>query len=293
MIYKYTKCEPIIAKIMADGGMDGTHFKVTDIREWIFEAVSKIGAPMQYIQKESGVDDCPIFKIEDCQIPIPCDLEHLSTVAYSQNKTGPWIPVRTNNQSFKHNDFLHEDHHDSCGNHEQRPIPPKKITATCQLYGINGMKYIEKFLNNGEKEDVQCFVKPGWIVLNRKKGYVKLSYKAIPTDERGYPLIPDLPSYQEAIYWYVMMKLSFPKFLNGKLGGKGVSTAQNVYFYIQQQWNFYCKQAYAEAMMPTETDMRSIKNEWNKLVPEYDSDEVLFKSTGEKQLNYTDYYYGY
>nr|DAN22656.1 MAG TPA_asm: hypothetical protein [Bacteriophage sp.] len=42
-----------------------------------------------------------------------------------------------------------------------------------------------------------------------------MSYKAIATDERGYPLIPDLTSYQEAIYWYVNMKLSFPKFLKG------------------------------------------------------------------------------
>ena len=53
------------------------------------------------------------------------------------------------------------------------------------------------------------------IVFNKDKGFVKLSYKAIATDERGYPLIPDLASYQEAIYWYVMMKLSFPKFLKG------------------------------------------------------------------------------
>lgn len=285
---------------MADGGMEGTHFKVTDIREWIFEAISKIGAPMQYIQKESGVDGCPILKIEDKQVPLPCDLEHLSTIAYSTNKNGPWIPVRSNNQSFKefkpydpcHDHFEHGEcceHEKHCDDH----FMPIKITSQCQLYGINGMKYVEKMLGNGEREDVQCFIKPGWIVFNRKKGYVKLSYKAIPTDERGYPLIPDLPSYQEAVYWYVMMKLTFPKYLNGSLGGKGVNNAQNVYFYIQKQWNFYCGQAYAEAMMPTETDMRSIKNEWNKLVPEYDSDEVLFKPTGEKQLNYTDYYYGY
>lgn len=285
---------------MADGGMEGTHFKVTDIREWIFEAISKIGAPMQYIQKESGVDGCPILKIEDKQVPLPCDLEHLSTIAYSTNKNGPWIPVRSNNQSFKefkpydpcHDHFEHGEcceHEKHCDDH----FMPIKITSQCQLYGINGMKYVERMLGNGEREDVQCFIKPGWIVFNRKKGYVKLSYKAIPTDERGYPLIPDLPSYQEAVYWYVMMKLTFPKYLNGNLGGKGVNNAQNVYFYIQKQWNFYCGQAYAEAMMPTETDMRSIKNEWNKLVPEYDSDEVLFKPTGEKQLNYIDYYYGY
>jgi len=55
------------------------------------------------------------------------------------------------------------------------------------------------------------------------KGYIKLAYKAIATDDRGYTLIPDLSSYQEAIYWYVVMKLSFSKWMKGKLGGKGVN----------------------------------------------------------------------
>ena len=40
-------------------------------------------------------------------------------------------------------------------------------------------------------------------------------------------------------------------------------------------------------------DYPYIKDEWNKLVPDYDSDEVFFKTEGQKQLNYMDYYYGY
>lgn len=46
---------------MAD--MDSTEVRqrVTDIKEWIFEAVERIGAPMQYATKESGVDS-PILK---------------------------------------------------------------------------------------------------------------------------------------------------------------------------------------------------------------------------------------
>lgn len=289
MIYKYTKCEPVIAKIMADSGMEGTHFRVTDIREWIFEAISKIGAPMQYINRESGEEGCPIMKIEDKQVPIPCDLEHLSTIAYSENENGPWIIVRSNNQSFRYNNKISQyDHYEPI-----QPMQYKELTCQCQLYGINGMKSAEKMIQHNEKEDVQCFIKPGWIVLNRNKGYIKIAYKAIATDERGYPLIPDTSSYQEAVYWYVMMKLNFPKYLSGKLGGKGVNSATNVYYYLQQQWNFYRNQAYADAMMPTETDMINIKNEWNKLVPEWDSDESFFESSGNKQLNYTDYYYGY
>ena len=314
MIYKYTKCEAIIAKIMADGGLDGTHMRTTDIREWIFEAVDKIGAPVQYIEKESGVDDCPILKIEDYQVPIPDDLERLSTVAYSTNPKGPWVPVLVNDSSFKNKQRhpskgreLWDDHHfhplyECCEEDAEVDqlypddihIPHKPITSHCQLYSINGMKYLERHIANGCLEPVTFFIKPGWIVLNRKKGFVKLAYRAIATDERGYPLIPDLTSYQEAVYWYVMMKLSFPKFLSGKLGGGRASgTSMQVYSFLQQQWNFYRNQAYAECMMPNESEMRNIKNEWNKLVPEWDSDEVFFKPEGKKQLNYHDYYHGY
>ena len=311
MTYKYTKCESVIAKIMSDGGIEGTHFRVTDIREWIFEAIEKIGAPVQYIERESGVDGCPILKIEDYQVPIPGDLEHLSAVAYSPNEKGPWYPARTNNSTFKTPRGKEHDHH---GHHvedcmycddgvtefprpvdiNERPIPHKPITSTCQLYEINGMKYAEKAYLNGAAEDVTFFTKPGWIVVNRKNGFVKLAYKAIATDERGYPLIPDSAAYQEAIYWYVMMKLNFKKFLNGKLGGgKAAGASMQIYQYLQNQWEYYKKQAYGEAMMPNEADMRGIKNEWTKLIPDWDSDEFLFKNEGRKQLNYTDYYYGY
>ena len=156
------------------------------------------------------------------------------------------------------------------------------------------MKYAEKAYLNGAAEDVTFFTKPGWIVVNRKNGFVKLAYKAIATDERGYPLIPDSAAYQEAIYWYVMMKLNFKKFLNGKLGGgKAAGASMQIYQYLQNQWEYYKKQAYGEAMMPNEADMRGIKNEWTKLIPDWDSDEFLFKNEGRKQLNYTDYYYGY
>ena len=101
MIYKYTKCESVIAKIMADSDMATSKMRITDIKEWIFEAVEKIGAPMQYIERESGVDGCPIFKIEDYQIPIPEELHRLTAVAYSATEHGPWKPVRVDNSEFK------------------------------------------------------------------------------------------------------------------------------------------------------------------------------------------------
>lgn len=288
MIYKYTKCESVIAKILADLDQSERNIRVTDIREWIFEAVEKIGAPVQYVQKESGIDDVPIFKIEEGQIPIPEDLESLMSVAYSQDGKSNWIPVIKDESSFKSLNLINNNKmHYNDDNTKFEKIP----THRSQLLGINHSTAILDAIAN-HKDKPSYWMKPGWIVINRDKGFAKLSYKAIVTDERGYPLIPDLASYQEAIYWYVTMKLNFPKFLKGTLGGKA-RFSQNTYFYIQQQWNFYRNQAYAESMMPNEGEMAAIKNEWTKLIPDWSSDDTFFKSVGERQLNFNDYYYGY
>lgn len=281
MIYKYTSCESVIAKIMADLDQNEKNNRVTDIREWIFEAIEKIGAPMQYIQKETEP-----LKIEDNQVPIPDDLHDLNGIGWSPTEDGRYIPMRVNGSSFK------EPRKPRVYTNEQG-LPPMrhKLPTAQQDFFINrGTLPLERAL--GDLHEPTYFIKPGWVVTNKTNGYIRLSYKSIATDERGYPLIPDLASYQEAIYWYVVMKLKFPRFLNGTLGGHRKYTP-GVYNTITQNWNFYRNQAYAEAMMPTEGDIRSIKNEWTKLIPDWDSDDTFFRSSGQRQLNFSDYYYGY
>lgn len=292
MIYNYTRCESVIAKIMADLDSTEVQQRTTDIKEWIFEAVDKIGAPMQYITKESGTDGIPLLKIEDNQVPLPHDMVVLDGVAYSESQKGPWVPMKKSTRLFKEpvkKGPRKEEHH--------QPMKYKLMTSQSQLYTINGMKYAQDRMLCGKDAKPEYFIKPGWLATNKSKGFIKLAYKAIAVDERGYPLIPDLSSYQEAIYWYVVMKMTFPKFMSGKLSNNNskyaAKYASQTYFYTQQQWNFYRNQAYAEAMMPTADDMENIKNEWHKLVPEFDSRDTFFKDVGEQQNIYTDYYYGY
>ena len=299
MIYKYTKCESVIAKIMSDSNMSDKNIRITDMREWIFEAVEKIGAPMQYIQRESGHDGCPVFELHDRQIPIPDDLESLTSVAYSVDMS--FHKMQRHHTGPAHIGPLYDEANLAVNEPpyvtEETPAPHPEMyhkhpTTKSQVYTSLGHANPDIVnLNRAVREEPTYFVKPGWIVLNKEHGFVRLAYKSIATDERGYPLIPDLASYQEAIYWYVMMKLNFPKFLNGSLGGRAKYNF-NTYMYLQQQWNFYRNQAYAEAMMPNEGEMRSIKNEWTKLIPDWDADDSFFYRSGKRQMNYNDYYYG-
>lgn len=284
MIYKYTKCESVIAKIMSDADMSEKNIRITDIREWIFEAVEKIGAPTQYVDKETD----PI-ELHEGQVPLPDDLETLVSVAYSKSGS-EWIPTRKDESTFKNLNtkaFNPRIHH-----HPNMPHAEKIPTHRSELLGINHSSMLLELIHDKKTHEPTYWIKPGWIVLNRLEGFVKIAYRAIATDERGYPLIPDLASYQEAIYWYVMMKLSFPKYLKGTLCGKG-RYGQNAYYYIQGQWELYRNKAYAEAMMPNEDEMRGIKNEWTKLIPDWDADDEFFKNVGSRQINFNDYYYGY
>lgn len=283
MIYNYTKCESVIAKVLADLDSNETRNRITDMREWIFEAVDKIGAPMQYIDNEC------VLQIEDHQVPMPIDLHSLDAVAYSKRPKGPWVVMLPTTKAFKEPPCRHH--------HPEEPLMPRMITTQGQMYTDNTTRYIDRMILDKQLDPPEYFIKPGWMVINKPHGFVKLSYKSIAVDDRGYPLIPDLTSYQEAVYWYVVMKLSFPKFMRGNLSGKNskysAKYSQQSYFYIQQQWNFYRNQAYAEAMMPTAGDMKNIKHDWHKLIPDYDADEGFFENVNKEQKFYNDYYYGY
>jgi len=163
----------------------------------------------------------------------------LDGVAYAEHPEGPWIPMSTMTSIFKDRRRNHpQPHVHTFMNHcpanltmnepaytqvvDHMPPPPhqpmmyKLPTSQSQFYTNNYTKHVSRIFD-GREEKPEYFIKPGWIVTNKKRGFIKLAYKAIAVDERGYPLIPDLTSYQEAVYWYVVMKLTFPKFMSGKL----------------------------------------------------------------------------
>lgn len=96
-------------------------------------------------------------------------------------------------------------------------------------------------------------------------------------------MIPDMPSYSKALYWYITMKLFYPKYLSQELN-------REIYYDMRRSWNFYRKQAYADSLMPTTDEMESIKNDWNKLLPEINEHDNFFEPMGQEQFMYNQEY---
>ena len=293
----------VIAKVIADLQLQESDIRITDIREWCMEAILKIGAIQQYEHKVA------ILPIECHQVALPCDLYKLGQVAFSFCNGGGWLPMRKATSSFG---VFHDR---ECSNEPCMLIPDTAMFPLVKnMFNLNTDREALDKLNedtnlrqtlsillnqwtvgtvNGKfvpgvvdhrdgtmfSNELQYTTKPGYINTCMPRGFVKISYYAIYTDEDSMPMIPDLESYKEAIYWYVTMKLMYPKKLKGQI-------SQGDYYDIRNSYNFYRKQAYAEAMMPTVDDLETINNIWTKLYPEINDHSTFFSSTGDKQNIY-------
>jgi len=83
-------------------------------------------------------------------------------------------------------------------------------------------------------------------------------------------------SYIEAVYWYITLKLKYPEYMAGRL-------QRQIYYDMKTSWNFYCKQAYGESLMPNADEMETIKNNWIKLVPDVYANNNSYDTIGEVQ----------
>lgn len=297
MIDKLTTSKEIIAKIIADYDLKEDEIKITDIREWIGEGMEKIGAVQQLEHKVANLKIC------DYQAKLPCDLYRLNQVAFSFENSCGWLPMRKVTNSFGI--------YKKCGECDPKMLIKDNalIPLVKNIFNVNTDKEAIDILNedvnvkqtlsalvnqytipsnNGRliignpatfNTSLQYSTKPGYITVNVPCGWVKVSYHAIPTDEDSMPMIPDLTSYKEALMYYIGTKLLYSKWIKGQVSNE-------IYYTIKRSWNFYRKQAYAEAMMPSTDEIRGIQNSWDRLYPERDEHSSFFEYLGDQQHIY-------
>lgn len=263
---KLISSKAVLAKIIADLDLKEDEIRITDVREWIGEAMEKIGAVQQLEHKVANI------QVVDYQAKLPCDLYRLNQVAFSFENGCGWLPMRKVTNSFGV--------YKKCGECNPKMLIKDNalIPLVKNIFNVNNGRLI---IGNPAtfNTSLQYSTKPGYITVNVPCGWLKISYHAIITDEDSMPMIPDIPSYFEAIFWYVAMKMSYPKYLKGQLN-------QNIYYDMRNSWNFYRRQAYAEAMMPTVDELETIKNVWHKPYTEMRDHDTFFESTGDEQILY-------
>lgn len=293
MILHLISSQSVISKVIADMDMSEQNIRISDMIEWVGEALGKIGGIQEMSPQETILPVC------NHQVRIPCDSKNITQVAFSDNEDGPWYPTKKATGSFHINQVVSSNsetiireqeyvavyqqlhHRENLSYDEARDILLKdekaRDTIKAMITNNNTGRYSRHNTNFGS--GIQYFIKPGYIVLNANNGFVKIAYNSIPRDEFGYPMVPDNDAYIEAIYWYIVTKLIYPDFLKGKIN-------TDRYAHAQLQYTMYSRRAYGEVKFPNLDEMESIKNTWNRMYPVLDEHDTFYSSVGDREHIY-------
>jgi hypothetical protein len=303
MVYKLTSVERVIAKVFQDLDLKEGDHRLSDMIEWAGEALEKIGAFPAFTNKVTGKDEVPLLQVENYMVKLPADFYNLIQASFSTSQQGPYYPMRYGTGNFDSGNPNIADQNDAhvtsdianmsdltlfamtlydldyqaaLAKINSEPDTRSKLTAllnmkTPTLPGVNNPMATTR--------DITYVITPGYIKMNVESGWIMLAYQAIPTDSKGYPMIPDEASFIEAIYWYIVMKLYYPQWVAGQI-------RDAVYFDARRSWSYFNKQAYGNGLMPNIDQLESIKNSWVRLIPEIKEHSSGFSALGQEQRSY-------
>lgn len=109
-----------------------------------------------------------------------------------------------------------------------------------------------------------------------KTGDILVSYKSIPLDKEGFPLLIDNPIFIQALKAYIKKEEFSILFDQGKI-------QQAVLQNAQQQYAWLAGQLQSEFTIPSISEMESISRMWNTLIPRVTEFNSGFSSLGNRE----------
>lgn len=150
-------------------------------------------------------------------------------------------------------------------------IPGKNIYLRSMTSNFAWGTYNENYA------DEYSFKTQGTVIYTSfKTGEIEISYKAIPVDDDGFPLIPDNSVFLKALELYIKKEWFTILFDMGKITPQ---VLQNT----QQEYAFKAGQCNNEFIIPSVSEMESITNMMNQLIPRFREFENGFRALGVKQ----------
>ena len=151
----------------------------------------------------------------------------------------------------------------------KKDIPLRSMTAA---FNPGGKYY------NHLRHEPQFKVQNRVIVTSFPEGTVHISYKAIPVDEEGYPLLIDNSKYMKTLELYIKCQLFTVLFDLGKV-------TPQVLQHTEQEYAWSAGQLSEEFKTPSEAEMESITNMMNQIIHRQSEFYNKYERLGNKEHN--------
>ena len=114
------------------------------------------------------------------------------------------------------------------------------------------------------------------ILTSFRTGEITISYKALPVDETGIPLLIDNTNFLKALELYIKKEKFGVLYDEGKIREGIMSKAETDYAFAVAQ----CEK---EFIMPSISELQSITNMWNTLIPRVTEFDNGFTKLGNRE----------
>lgn len=179
--------------------------------------------------------------------------------------------------------------------HECLEIEEYKAKLPCELHLLMGVRIkgsgislrystdlyhsalVCQDINHGCTSDITYTINDDYIFTTFEEGDLEIVYKAIPTDDEGFPLVPDDIKFVKAVKSYIEERIFWKGLLTGKVQNYVHQKAD-----IERDW--YIGAAQNRGNMPSPDMMESLKNNWIRLIKKIDQHSDGFKSIGQEEI---------
>lgn len=114
------------------------------------------------------------------------------------------------------------------------------------------------------------------ITFSQEKGYVKISYVAIKTDDDGYPMIYNDQSFIRALVSYIIYKRVYTNYINGRLPN------ENIMERVERNYEFNIAQATNKLQMPSLDEFDNISRIMNSFIFRRSERAKGYKNIGDE-----------
>lgn len=171
---------------------------------------------------------------------------------------------------------------------EEVSIKEYRGLLPCNLISINQVRWKEQniylrsmtdlFNGSYSKENGEAtFKTQGRVIFTSfKEGTLEISYKSIPVDNEGYPLLPDEPNFLRALELYIKKQWFTILFDMGKITPAVLQNTQQEYYAAAGA----CNNSF---LIPSVSEMESIKGLMNQMIPRFNEFNHGFKHEGNRE----------
>lgn len=260
----FISCKSVIDDIFRDTDHQGP-IDYADSIYWIYECLSLLKQPLQYVRKVTGYMGNPNLDITNYRAELPCDVHQIEQIAVNG------VAARYATGTFHH--LLSGS---CCGVSNDTSVGDLFIDNFGNAFSPQSSNFLGNSVTSGQ---ITFDINDNFLTLSVKEGKVCLAYWAFPTDTEGYPMIPDDITYKIATKKYVMMKMSNIEWRKDPSNqGK-----RAIFNYDESEWLWYAGKATNDAKMPSVDQMESLKNQLVRLIPNVNAHSKFFSDLGSPE----------